>query len=212
MRAPVPGWNPWAKVGLMALTAGVHHYSYRDYLALEESSNVKHEYLRGEIYGMAGGTPEHAALSAAVAARLAAQLEGGPCRVYSSDLRVRVAAADMAAYPDVTVIRGPVERDPESAVTATNPTLVVEVLSDGTAEYDLGDKLTSYRQIPTLRAAVFVAHDRRAIVVWEREGAGWTQHEAGPRQVARIAALGWELDVDRLYREGLPPGSALSSD
>jgi Uma2 family endonuclease len=196
----------------MALTAGVHHYQYGDYLALEASSNVKHEYLRGEIYAMAGGTPEHAALSAAVAARFSLTLRGGPCRVYSSDLRVRVVATDLAAYPDVTVICGAVERDPESAVTAMNPKVIVEVLSDGTADYDLGDKLASYMQIPKLEAAVFVAHDRREIVVWSRDEAGWKKFLARAGEAARIAAIGCQLDVDELYREGLPPGSALAMD
>ncbi len=196
----------------MTLTAGVHRYRYCDYLALEASSNVKHEYLRGEIYGMAGGTPEHAALSAAAAARLSVQLQGGPCRVYSSDLRVRVLATDMAAYPDVTAICGPIDRDPDSPVTATNPKVVVEVLSDGTVDYDLGDKLASYKQIPTLEAAVFIAHDRREIIVWAREGNGWNRYQAGPGQIAKVAAIGCEIEVNTFYRDGLPPGAALARD
>jgi Uma2 family endonuclease len=195
----------------MAYPAGVHRYTYRDYLSLESSSNVKHEYSRGEIYAMAGGTPEHAALSAAVVARLAIQLQGGPCRVYSSDLRIRVVATNMSAYPDASVICGPVERDPESPVTAMNPTVVVEVLSDATKDYDLGDKLASYQQIPTLQAAVFVADDEREILIWERDKTGWKSRVARSGGVARIASIGWELDVDTLYREGLPPGSALSA-
>jgi Uma2 family endonuclease len=73
----------------MAAPATLHRHSYADYLALEESSNTKHEFLNGEIYGMAGGTPEHAAFSVAVSSALPAQLRGGPCRVCSSDLRVR---------------------------------------------------------------------------------------------------------------------------
>src|SRR5437660_8969925 len=81
-----------ASVGRMSTSAGLHRYTYADYLALEAASNVKHEFLAGEIYGMAGGTPEHAALSVAVSSALLAQLRGGPCRVYSSDLRVRVLA------------------------------------------------------------------------------------------------------------------------
>ena len=101
---------------------------------LEETSNVKHEYFGGEIYAMAGGTPEHAALAAACSAALLEQLRGGPCRVYSSDLRVRVLSTGLAAYPDVTVVCGATERDPESSSTVTNPRLVVEVLSDGTKE------------------------------------------------------------------------------
>src|SRR3990172_1362679 len=104
----------------MAAPAGLHRYSFADYLALEEASNTKHEFLSGEIYGMAGGTPEHAALSVAVSSVLRAQLRGGSCRVYSSDLRVRVLATGLATYPDVTVVCGELERDPDSPTTVVN--------------------------------------------------------------------------------------------
>lgn len=70
----------------------MHRHSFADYLALEEASNTKHEFLVGEIYAMAGGTPEHAALAVAVSSSLLTQLRGSDCRVYSSDLRVRVLA------------------------------------------------------------------------------------------------------------------------
>jgi len=137
----------------MSTSAGLHRYTYADYLALEAASNVKHEFLAGEIYGMAGGTPEHAALGVAVSSALLAQLRGGPCRVYSSDLRVRVLATGLATYPDVTVVWGEAERDPESPTTIVNPRLVVEVLSDSTTDYDRGEKLQHYRQVPRSRAS-----------------------------------------------------------
>ena len=93
--------------------------SYAEYLEKEKASDDKHEFLRGEIFAMAGGTPEHAALQAAVARHVANALSGKPCRVYSSDLRVRVDATNFACYPDVTVIRGKLETsplDPDAAV------------------------------------------------------------------------------------------------
>ena len=96
---------------------------------------------------MAGGTPQHAALGAAVSAALLAQLRGGPRRVYSSDLRIRVAATGLATYPDVTVVCGRSERDPANEVTVVNPRVVVEVLSPGTEDYDRGEKLEHYKQI-----------------------------------------------------------------
>src|SRR5438128_717933 len=121
----------------MAVPVRLHHHSFRDYLAVEEVSTVKHEYLDGEIYAMAGGSVLHAALSAAMVAALHAQIRGR-CRVYSSDLRIRVRATGLATYPDVSVVCGPVKTDPESDDTVVNPTAVVEVLSPGTIDYDLG--------------------------------------------------------------------------
>lgn len=83
-----------------------HHYTFSDYIALEEASNTKHEFLDGEIFAMAGGTPTHAELSVTVGSLLWQQLRGTSCRVFSSDLRVRVLATGLAAYPDVTVVCG----------------------------------------------------------------------------------------------------------
>ncbi len=87
----------------MAIPAHRIHCTWAEYLALEASSNVKHEYLDGQIYAMAGATPEHAALAAAVIGLLFPQLRGGPCRAHASDLRIRVAATGLATYPGIVL-------------------------------------------------------------------------------------------------------------
>src|SRR5688500_8567159 len=102
--------------------APIHRYTYQQYRAHERVSNVKHEFLNGEIYAMAGGTPEHAALAIAVAGVLHGQLRGGPCRIFSSDLCVRAVDADMAAYPDLTIVCGEVLRDPLDKDVVIDPT------------------------------------------------------------------------------------------
>lgn len=184
----------------MVVSAALHRHTFADYLAFEEASNTRHEFLNGEIYGMAGGTPEHAALSVAVSSALLAQLRGGPCRVYSSDLRVRVLATGLATYPDVTVVCGELERDPESPTTVANPRVVVEVSSDGTEAYDRGEKLEHYRRIPSLAAVVLVSHRALAIEVWERTSAtDWRHREFGAGQAAEIEALSARLLVDEVY-------------
>lgn len=86
--------------------AGSNRMTYAAYLDAEQRSEIKHEYLRGEVYAMAGGTPEHAALAMAVGAALTTAIAGRRCRVFSSDLRVRVASTDLTTYPDITVICG----------------------------------------------------------------------------------------------------------
>ena len=188
----------------MPAPAGLHRYTYADYLALEAASNVRHEFLAGEIYGMAGGTPEHAALGMAVGSALLAQLRGGPSRVYSSDLRIRVLATGLATYPDVTVLCGEPQRDPESPTTLVNPRVVVEVLSDSTVDYDRGEKLQHYRQIATLGAVVFVWHSEPRIEVWARgENDAWVVRDAGAGEIATIAAIGCRLVVDDVYRDAL---------
>jgi Uma2 family endonuclease len=184
--------------------AARHRYSYADYLDLEEASTVKHEFLGGEIYARPGGSPDHAALAANLGAALLACVGRRPCRVFSSDLRVRVLATGLAAYPDVTVVCGPVQRDPESRMTVVNPTLLAEVLSDGTEDYDRGEKLAHYKQVPSLQECVLVSHREPRLEVWRRGSSGaWERDEAGRGGRPRLAALDCELSVDEIYRGGL---------
>ncbi len=140
-----------------------HHYTYGDYLALEEVSNVRHEFLGGEIYAIAGKSPIHAAICVNVGTSLNDQLRGTGCRVHASDLRVRVLETGLVTYPDVTVVCARAEIDPENKLTIVNPKVVVEVLSPSTAAYDRGEKLTHYQRIPSLREVVLVAHDQRLL-------------------------------------------------
>ncbi len=114
--------------------ASERSFSFDEYLQLEEVSNTKHEFVRGEIYAMASATPRHAtvAVAVAVASQLHQNLSGGSCRAYSSDLRIRVTATGLVTYPDVTVVCGDMQTDPASDTTVVNPTVVVEVLSAST--------------------------------------------------------------------------------
>jgi Uma2 family endonuclease len=185
------------------------HYSIGEYLAFEASSNVKHEYHDGQIYAMAGGTPEHAALAAAVVGQLYAQLRDTRCRVYNADLRVRIPATGLLTYPDATVVCGPRQRDAEDPHALTNPMLVVEVLSRGTEEYDRGDKFEHYKRSSSLHQSVLVSHRERAVEVWTRGASDrsdeWTCAVAREGQTARLDSIGATLDVAELYRALIEP-------
>lgn len=181
-------------------------YTFAEYVRLEEGSTVKHEYLGGQIYAMAGGSPEHAALAAAVIAKLVVALEGGRCRVHTSDLRIRVRTTGLCSYPDVSVVCGPREVDPESADTVTNPTLLVEVTSKSTEEYDRGEKFDHYRQIPSLREYALVSHRERAIEVRARDDGGkWVTRVARSGERVELASLGCSFDVDAIYEIASEP-------
>ena len=193
----------------MSEPAARHRYSYTDYLALEEASNVKHEYYDGEIYAFAGGTPDHAALAANLIVAFRAGVGDRPCRVFSADLRVRVLATGLATYPDVTVVCGSLERDPESRFTVVNPTLVAEVLSDGTEDYDRRKKLEHYKQIPSLQECLLVSHRRPQVEVWRRRSASeWERQTGGPGDRLHLASLDCEIAVDDIYRGGLDDSGA----
>jgi Uma2 family endonuclease len=181
--------------------------SYAEYVLLEERSREKHEYLWGQVFAMSGGTPEHAALEAAVNRELANALAaaGKPCRVYSANLRVRVEATDFACYPDATVICGKLETSPIDPQAAVNPVLAVEVLSDSTESYDRGIKAGHYRRIPSIREYVLVSRHARMIEVWRKNARGeWEAGRAcGEGAKAELESLGVSIDVDAVYRDPL---------
>jgi Uma2 family endonuclease len=181
--------------------APYHSYTFREYLQLEEFANVKHEYFNGEIYAMAGGTPEHAALAMAIGSAFIAALRGGSWRVFSSDLRVRVLATGLATYPDVTIVCGELERDPEAHSTVVNPKVVVEVLSDSTAAYDRGEKLEQYKQIESLQAVLLFSQISRRVELHERTERGFRTEVITGDQPLKLACLGIELAVSTIYSD-----------
>lgn len=186
----------------MAAVVPRHRHTFLDYLQVEEVSSVKHEYLDGEIYAMAGGTPEHAALCAALIVLVGSKLRGHPCRVYTSDLRVRITATGLATYPDASVICGDPIRDPESRTHVTNPRVVFEVLSPGTEDYDRGEKREHYQQITSLDAYVVIAQDRRRIELWHRGGdRSWSHRVLGPKETLELEMIDCRVPVDELYGE-----------
>ncbi len=187
----------------MSTLLPLHRYTFREYLELEEASNVKHEYLNGEIYGMAGGTPQHAAITMAVGSALVSALRGGPCRAYSSDLRIRVLETGLATYPDITVVCGDLQTDPESSSTITNPTLIVEVLSDSTEEYDRGKKFEHYRQIPSLQDYILISQNKRHVEVHHRTTNGWSAKTFSAKDTIDLPSIQSQLSVEQIYQDAL---------
>jgi len=181
--------------------------SFAEFLNLERSGSARHEFLDGQVYAMAGGTPEHGALAAAVIRELGVSLQGKPCRVYSSDVRVRVVATGLSTYPDASVVCGRLETDRDDADAIVNPTLLVEVLSAGTEAYDRGSKAAHYRRIPALREYVFCAQEEARIEVYRRTAEDhWELVEARAGGRVALASLGVTLDVDAVYTNPLAAG------
>lgn len=129
------------------------------YLARERVAPYKSAYFRGEMFAMAGASPAHVLIVSNIVAALHGQLRRRPCAVYSTDLRVKITAAGLYTYPDVVVVCGTLHFDDEHQDTLLNPTLIVEVLSESTQDYDRGGKFTQYRTIPSFAEYVLVAQD-----------------------------------------------------
>ncbi|MDX2054978.1 MAG: Uma2 family endonuclease [Polyangiaceae bacterium] len=179
-------------------TRGLHH-TYKDYLHLLEVSRVKLEYCDGEIYAMAGGTPEHAALAATVT-RLLGNAVLGSCRVFSSDLKVRIEATDLSTFPDITLVCGESQVSGIDANAIINPSLLVEITSPSTEDFDRGEKLSHYKQLPSLFAVLLVSHRRAQVTLVERSAGGWTEREYRGGEVVVIQQPALTLSVDEIYR------------
>jgi Uma2 family endonuclease len=178
--------------------------TYAEYLAAEAVAEVRHEYLNGEVWEMAGGTPEHSALAAALIGELRSALRGKPCRVFTSDLRVRVPETDFATYPDVAVVCGQLETADDDKDAIINPIVLIEVLSDSTEAYDRGAKAAHYRRIPSLREYVLVSQGEPRIEVQRRAESGrWELLEARLGETIELASLGVRLDVAAVYANPL---------
>jgi Uma2 family endonuclease len=174
------------------------HHTYAEYLEVEALSSVRHEYLDGEIYAMAGGAPEHGILAGRLAALLGNQLPTR-CRVASSDVEIAVVATGLATYPDLSVSCGPLARDSRDPLAVTNPVLLVEVTSNSTEDYDRGDKLSHYRQIEGLQGVLLVSHRGKRITAVTREGTEWVTRDYRGGERVVLASPAVELAVDDVY-------------
>ena len=178
-------------------------YSFQEYLELEASTGARYEFFDGAVYAMSGGSPDHSGIAANVIQLLGAQLLGKPCRVFTSDLRVRVLETGRTTHPDVTVICGSLERDAEDRNTVTNPVLIVEVLSPTTQRYDREEKAAHYRRIGSLQTYVLISQEEQRLEVFSRNGDGsWTLRETRSEAI-ELPSIGCRLAIDDVYRDPL---------
>ncbi len=177
-------------------------YTIKDYVDLEAYSNIKHELIDGQILAMSGGTLEHSRLAAAVIFQLGKQLEDGPCDVFTSGARVHVIAGNLITYPDISVCCGGAQTGSEDPLAMINPTVLIEVTSPSTENYDRGTKFQRYQLIPTLREYVVISQHAPAVAVFfRRDDGSWSAGDtARPGERAQLRSIGCALDVDALYR------------
>lgn len=171
-----------------------------EYLKLEETASVKHEYVAGEIHAMTGASRRHNRIAGNLYRRLADAAEGGPCRVFVSDMKLR-ADEDLFYYPDVMVACEP---EPDDPYTENEPCLVVEVASPSTETTDRREKLAAYKKIPSLRAYLIVAQDRTWIERhWRSEDGVWRRADLVDEESAiPVPCPETEITLAQIY-EGL---------
>ena len=149
-----------------------------DYLRREESGEVRHEYVGGEVHAMVGGTLRHNRIAQNITRLLTDRFEGTPCQVFMEGVKLHVQAADAVYYPDVLVYCGSNVADGTRVLQ--DAALVVEVLSDSTMEIDRREKLAAYRRLPALRGYWIVTQTEQRVEVHARDGAGqWRAADYG---------------------------------
>jgi Uma2 family endonuclease len=146
--------------------------SYADYLAAEQDSEQRHEFLDGVIVAMAGGSDEHNAIAGKLAMLLGLRVTGS-CRYYTPDQRFWIASRARGRYADGSIICGAPEHPAHDAQATTNPTIVIEVLSPSSEGDDDGDKRADFQSLASLEAYVLIAQDQRRVRVYRRAGAEW---------------------------------------
>lgn len=172
-----------------------------EYLALERQAETRSEFLDGEVFAMAGASARHVRVCAALTASLWNQLADRPCDVLPTDMRVKIPATGLYTYPDVAVVCGEAEFDDAEHDTLLNPTLLIEVLSPSTADYDLGAKFGHYRTLPSLREVLYVAQTEIHVLHYRRQTDGtWLLSETrDPDAVLELPSIGAELRLAQVY-------------
>jgi len=190
---------------MTAEPAASRRLSAAEYLAHERAAETKSEYYAGELFAMTGASRRHNRLVINLAHLLTAHLWNRDCDVFANDMRVRVPATDSYVYPDVVAVCGEPRFEDAELDTLLNPTLLVEVLSPSTADYDRGGKLEIYRTIESLAEVLILAQDRAHAEHWVRQPDGhWLFEEAGSTEgVLRLESVGCELKLADAYHRVL---------
>ncbi len=176
--------------------------SVEEYLAFERQSEGKHEYLDGEVFAMTGASRQHNRISWNIVGALDPQLRDGGCEGFVGDMRLRIPDTGLYTYPDVVVVCGEPRFDDQKHLdTLLNPTLVIEVLSPSTEDYDRGRKFAHYRTLETLKMVLFVAQDRVHVEVFARQpDNSWILTETDRLEdTLDLPAIGANLPLAQVY-------------
>jgi len=185
--------------------------SPEEYLAGELRSDVKHEYLSGIVYAMAGATNVHNQIAGNVFAALHNRLRGKPCRPYNADTKVRLRLRDQWRfyYPDAQVTCHP---NPPGDSFQDQPVVIVEVISESTRRADEGEKRDGYLALSSVEQYLLIEQDRAFVILWRRTSGGFVREAlSGLESTVLLSLLGVELPLSEIYEEVALPPAAIAS-
>lgn len=187
----------------MTIQAAPRLLTPQEYLIIERKAESRSEYYQGEMSLMSGASRKHNLIVGNIYACLHQQLRQRDCEVYASDMRVCVTPSGLYTYPDVIVVCGMPEFEDEEVDTLLNPTVVIEVLSRSTRNYDRGDKFEHFRALPSVLDYLLVAQEKMLVEHFARQPDNfWLFSEArAPQQVVHFRSIECELKVADIYEK-----------
>ena len=177
-------------------------WSVPAYLQAEQTSEVRHEYIGGDLYAMAGASEEHNIISLNVASALRAHLRGKPCKVFIHDMKARVyAQLTLFYYPDIMVVCDPEDDD---RFFKSKPKIVVEVVSESTRGTDEREKLLTFIQLPSLEEYVLVEQDQTKITIHRRNAEWRPEVIEGQQAILTLQSIGFQMPMSAVYEDVFP--------
>jgi Uma2 family endonuclease len=186
----------------MGLPKELPYFTPEEYLDIERESEIRHEYLDGYVYAMAGESPEHSLICFNLSVIVGLQLRGKPCQGYSPNMKVRTDPSDLFSYPDLAIVCGePIYHDKRRDVLL-NPKIIFEVLSPSTEKYDRDEKFRRYREnIPSMTDYILVSQSTPKIEHFTKQDNGeWTKVEvSGLSNELYIASIDVRIPLEEVY-------------
>lgn len=182
----------------MPLAVEKLHFGFDEYMEWESARPDRHEYVAGEVFAMVGVRQVHSIITLNIATELKQQLKGKPCRPHVVDMKLYVSEVDACFYPDIMVTCD--ERDAKADLYLEHPVLIIEILSESTAGYDMGLKFEFYRNIPELKEYALVDPDRKKIWLYRKnEAAEWVLHDFPPQLDVVFESVGCRLQQSDIF-------------
>ncbi|MBL8206605.1 MAG: Uma2 family endonuclease [Blastocatellia bacterium] len=179
-----------------------HRMTIEEYIEFDKNAEGRYEYFDGEVFAMAGGSPEHSRISINVTSRLFLRLLGSSCEIFNADMQLKVPAAPPYRYPDASVIcGGAIFEEVQGIKLLVNPLLLIEVLSPTTEGYDLGKKFTEYKSIASFQEYLAISQSRPHVIRYFRHPNGfWVRHDIeGLENEVLLESLNIVLPLSEIY-------------
>lgn len=186
-----------------AIAYGRKKFTIKEYLEMEHAAEQKHEYYLGKIFAMFGAGPRHNVIFRNLFGELAYRLKGNPCQPYGSDLRIHIPENSLFTYPDISIICGDIVSAAEDNDTAIQPSILIEILSPSTKDYDRGTKFKLYRDIPSMKEYVLIDSESISVEIFRiNEEKRWQLEEHKDiGETLQIKAVGFKVTLSEIYRD-----------